>query len=811
MFCCPRLPRILPGILPRPYLMSVTIDSRCVQRARTLPLTLATLLTLASATSAQTRGDPASAIAPPPPAGAWPRLQTGYLSRLGESIPVSVSAASTVIQADAATPLAALPRVVTRTAPVEAPGVRTPAPISGDGLEITLHWRRTEASFGFAPGYNGLGLIDLNGDGRPEVVATARGAASYWYVATWTGNALRKLHVSPGYRSTQPIYDDGIVDLKVFHRPDGMPCVAVATQSELLIHDLRNYTLLQRLPLPSSPRRIAIGDIDADGDLDGVVLLGGSYYNYPPDNARIVSFDLASGAQLWSYQAADRVYEFTLADLSAEPGLEIVGAGTPGLLLSGATGALLWSQPSGFGVDVATGNFDADPGTEFVAMDAWQSITVFDGNTRQVLGSRTDLGDLEHVSAHDFNDDGRDEILVGDGQWGDVSVYSSSTQQLLHRIPNHEHGVGRMVAGDLDGDGVDEVLFGAGFTSSGTDQLTVARVSGGLRWSADDEAGPHPDLRIADLDRDGDHEVVWATMASDSGYQSGRLHALDAQTFAEQWVTDPFADGNDWLGTGGLDVGQLDNDPQLEIVVATAFIRDAKLEIRDGLTGQWQRTVPLPLDVYGAAALLPRVLDNGTVLIGYNGRLRTIRLADGAALWTSSELPGGDVRTLTLADYDGDRQTEVIATTESDVIIFDVTTKAVEWQLAGTASALDPAQRRLFAVTGNLVQVHDTRTKALLTTYTLDGPVDALYTARSGARTVLFAVREDGVIEGFDTGNGRRRFADRTERPGFAHRASAVPQLPTAEGLSVWAASAFGVHRADFTVLDTSLFEDGFE
>lgn len=740
-----------------------------------------------------------------------PRLQTGYLSRLGASIPVSVSATPAPAQLDAGWPLRALPRVVARVAPIDAPLTRAPPPISGDGVSITLNWARTEASFGFAPGYNGLGLIDLTGDGRPEVVAAARGAASYWYVATWTGNQLRKIHVSPGYRSTLPIYDDGIVDLKVFRMPDGAPRVAVATQAELLIYDLRSSALLQRLPLPATPRRIAIGDVDADGDLDGVVLLGGSYYSYPPDNGRFVAFELASGAPLWSYQAADRVYEFVLADVTTDTGLEVVGAGTPGLLLSGRTGALLWVQPTGFGVDVAAGNFDGDPGTEFVAMDGWSTITVYDGNQQQALWSRADLGDLEHVSAHDFDRDGRDEILVGSGQWGHVSVYSSATQQLLHQIPNYEHGVGRMVAGDVDGDGVDEVLFGAGFTSSGTDQLTVARVNGGLRWSADDEAGPHPDVRIADLDRDGDNEVVWATMASDSGYRSGRLHALDAQSFAERWITEAFADGNDWLGTGGLDVGQLDSDPQLEIVVATAFIRDAKLEIRDGLTGQRERTVPLPLDVYGAAALLPRIVDSGTVLIGYNGRLRTIRLVDGAALWTSGELPGGNARTLTLADYDGDRQPELIATTSSHVLIIDLATHAIEWQLAGTASALDPASRRLYIVTENLVQVYDTRTRAQLATYTLESPVDAVFTARTDAHTLLFAVRADGVIEGFDAANGRRRLAERTERPEFAHLASAVPQLPVADGLSVWAASTFGIHRADITVLDTGLFEDGFE
>ena len=737
--------------------------------------------------------------------------QIGYLSRLDESFPVSIGTAANNAQSDPAMPLSVTPKGGSLTAATNVPPTNAPAPaqLTGSGVEISLSWPLTEASFGFAPGYAGLQMIDIVGDSRPEVVVVARGAASYWYVAAWTGNQLRKIYVSPGYPSDHSVNDDGIVDLKVFRTNDGSPRVALATKTELHIYDLRNYALLQRLPLPGMPRRIAIGDIDADGDQDCVALLGGNYYYYPFGNGTFVALDLDTSVQLWSFLATGQVYEFSLGDFTSDPGLEIVGAGTPGYLLAGATGDVLWQRPGGFGVDVAAGNFDADPDLEFAAMDSGSTFTVYDGALHQALWARTGLSDLEHIDAHDFNDDGRDEILMGDGQWGFVRVYSSLTQQVLDTIQNSEHGVGRMAAGDVDGDGVDEIVFGSGLTSSGTDQLTVVRFGGGLRWSANDEAGPHPDVRVADLDSDGDNEVVWATMTSNSGYRSGNLRALDAQTFDEQWVAPIFSNVDELHGIRGLDVGQLDRDPQLEIVEATSNSGGTVLQIRDGMTGLLERAVPLLPD--GAPAHLPRIVSRDTLLMAYNGRLRTIDLATGIVSWTSDLLPGGPAITLTVANSDDDSQLEALATTGTSVVIYDLMTRAIQWQLQlpAAVSVLDVANHRLYVGSDTAVRAYDTRTQARVATYTVGGAVDALFTANSASHTLLFAVRTDGVLEGFDTATGQRIFSEATERPGFAQRASIVASAPTGDGVSVWAASAFGVHRADFSVHDT--FADGFE
>ena len=169
----------------------------------------------------------------------------------------------------------------------------------------------------------------------------------------------------------------------------------------------------------------------------------------------------------------------------------------------------------------------------------------------------------------------------------------------------------------------------------------------------------------------------------------------------------------------------------------------------------------------------------------------------------------GEVKTLTVTNCDDDSQLEAIATTGTDVVVYDLMTHTIQWQFSAVVSALDVANHRLYVGTNTTVQVYDTRTQTQVATYTLGGAADALFIASTASHTLLFAVRTDGVLEGFDTATGQRRFSKATERLGFAQGASTVASAPSADGVSVWAASAFGVHRADFSVQDT--FADGFE
>lgn len=334
-----------------------------------------------------------------------------------------------------------------------------PQVAAGGEVSATLAFPATNASFGFAPGYAGLQVADIDGDSRNEVLAIAQGVSAYWYIADWTPAGLSMRYVSRGYPAG--IVDSHIIDV------GGARRLAIATSGTLYVYSLPGATLLATASMPANLRRARVVDVDGDGTLEVVTLTGGSYYYYPPYESVLAVIDLATGVERWRTQLFPaRIHDLVVGDFSDDPGQEIVLAGEGSVVRSASTGAVLWQLPATEFVRVAAGNFDADPGVEFAMMMSWSEIRVFDGRQQSEAWRLTGMGDLESVAAWDFDKDGRDELLQGDGQWGSVCAYSSINQARLNCIVNREHGVGRIAAGDVDGVPGDEVLWGAGFTSS---------------------------------------------------------------------------------------------------------------------------------------------------------------------------------------------------------------------------------------------------------------------------------------------------------------------------------------------------------
>lgn len=676
---------------------------------------------------------------------------------------------------------------------------------AGAEVSASLSWAASEASSGYAPGYPGIFVRDVDNDGQMDVVAAAHGGGvGYWYIARWESGALKKTYVSHGYPS-------GIIDFTL-STLDGVDYLAIATETTLYVHRLSDKALLHTLPLPANPRRARLADLDQDGDFELLILTGGSYYNYPPYPSAIYVYDLATQALQWSAALTGKVFELAIGDFHDEPGLEIVLAGDSSKVYS-SSGLVLWS-PVGRLVDVVAGNFDDDPELEFAGIESWDNVRVYDARQQQQIWSLGGLSDLAHVAANDFDRDGQDELVIGEGQWGKVCIYSTITQLRLHCIDNPQHGVGRIATGDIDGWPGDEIIWGSGYSSSGEDALVV----GGLTnvapaWSEIDESAAHPDMRIDDVDLDGVPEFIYASYAYRSGYDSGRLHFADPETMRGRAVTVPFGDGLDWLGTGGLDVGQLDDDPAKEIVVATARIRSAILEIYDGATRVLERRVNLPLDgPYGTPVRLPRIINSTSVLVEYNHTLRKIRLADGVATWTSAPLIGTPLNTLDVAQLDDDPGLEAVATTNGSVTVFDLDTQTVQWTLlVGGSATVDVARRQLILAAGMQLRVYDVPTQTLIRSYPLPAAAKSAWSSDVAGQRVLFATFENGAVIGLLAATGEVIISEAGNRKGFARHASRVSSRVSGSTLSFWGQSDYAVHRVQVDIAITPLFANGFE
>ena len=347
-------------------------------------------------------------------------------------------------------------------------------------------------------------LGDLDGDGRPEVVAMttlgdvfARGA---------DGKPLPgwPVRLRGGHEQSSPL----VTDLD----GDGAAEVVLALDREIHVLD-RNG-----LPLPGWPRPIArlalsspaAGDVDGDGDLEVVVL---------DQEANLYVFD-AAGHALPGWPRDVGSFSNTtpaLADLDGEPGMEILAGTTDGWL----------------------GAFRKDgspaPGEWPVQLG--------------VMGPAS-------PSVADLEGDGEAEIVAVNAAGDLFLVDPRGSFEKIASLPG-QHGFSSPAVGDLDGDGRREIAVGSG-QPDGTGFVSLIDSEGKMMpgWPVATGADVSASPALVDLDADGRREVVVPDLY-------GQLHALrvDGRAFPG-WPRD--LDG--WVLSSPV-AADLDGDGGLEIVL----------------------------------------------------------------------------------------------------------------------------------------------------------------------------------------------------------------------------------------------------
>jgi len=139
-----------------------------------------------------------------------------------------------------------------------------------------------------------------------------------------------------------------------------------------------------------------------------------------------------------------------------------------------------------------------------------------------------DMGDVDHDGAHDFVTSAPTKYVGGENA-GRVSVYSSRTGKLLWNAdgkPGEQLGTGVESAGDVDGDGVQDVIAGAPYSGrayvySGKDGHTLFT----LRAESDSDAFGQHVSSAGDVDHDGHADfLVGAPSNNAGGRGAGRAY-----------------------------------------------------------------------------------------------------------------------------------------------------------------------------------------------------------------------------------------------------------------------------------------------
>jgi hypothetical protein len=227
--------------------------------------------------------------------------------------------------------------------------------------------------------------------------------------------------------------------------------------------------------------RVAAGDVNGDGGPDIVTGSG-------PGAGHVKVFAGGAWSEVRSFLPYGSGFSggvfVATGDLDGDGHADIVtgvdeGAAPHVKVFSGATGTEIrsfFAYPVGFtgGVRVATGDINGDGLVDIITGTGPGSgphVKVFDGRTGAELKSffayPAGFTGGVYVAAGDVNGDGVADIITGAGPGGGphVRVFDGISQAELHSFFAYDVGFQggvRVAAGDVDGDGLAEIITGAG-------------------------------------------------------------------------------------------------------------------------------------------------------------------------------------------------------------------------------------------------------------------------------------------------------------------------------------------------------------
>jgi hypothetical protein len=421
---------------------------------------------------------------------------------------------------------------------------------------------------------------------------------------------------------------------------------------------------------------LKFADIDGDG-VPELVCLGtdstiNGYTSLYVLNARTMQLK-------WRTAGLNLGTSLAVANVDADAALELIT--NNGFVFDGITQQNEWNYSQGFGSKVDVGDVSGDGVNKIVGLVGGTAAVVFDAILKSPLWQIAAPNyEFYGMRVDNLDSTGPAEIILGDQQWGNVSVYRYNTTThaaaLVTSANSQGDGVSAIGAGDMDGDGKKEIIWGSDYVSSGRDYLVVASwtPSMSVQFSGPDPAvldGPFIGGKYAHLAANTDR-AMFMVPSSQSGYGGTRIMALDPATGL--YTVSNEVDSN-WSHASAFDVGNVTGSGIDSIVVGTATLYNTYVTAYDfqSNTQSWSSTPSniqtaqvTPIDVTHSDLTGDGVDD--VIGIGSDGIVTVWDVRNQTVVWSSTSNNYG--QRVAVADMDGDGTKEIIALTGDRVVIY---------------------------------------------------------------------------------------------------------------------------------------------
>jgi hypothetical protein len=539
----------------------------------------------------------------------------------------------------------------------------SPTKANGGSLDIDLQPVWTTGIISDYFGSSGVIVQDVNQDGIEEILAcyghvfALNAHPAGGFVSLWYGQNIGCAIIALGDRDI-----DGVSEI-----------YTSTADNQIIVFDGSTFSELGRATIDGeNPLDLATGDVDGDGELE-LVLCNENGVTVLSTETLLIEWATKEFAGT----------QVETGDIDGDGNLEIVvnDPGSGAFILNAALQELEWEYPGGFGVHVSLGDVDHDDVEEIAFIEDWGMAFLFEGDTKSMKWSLEDLADLNEVLVSDLDGNGYAEVIIADGQWGNVTGYDGTDGKFIWSIVNPEYEAYGLAAGDLYDDGSKDIVWGTGQNTTGKKAMIVGDwVTESIEYISEDLDG-NLSVATGDIDLDGVVEIVIASHTSENGYYSGILQVFDGETYASEWSASTSTSGD--LGVTELQIGQLDEDPALEILVGGQINNCCpKLIVFDGIL----RTIEWQDDIVGQGAPVEILIMNldedpiDEVIVGYRGLEGRVQVLNGASSstdWDSGQLE--EIRDISLGELDGDGNQELAILTAYSLLIVDTETWSADY------------------------------------------------------------------------------------------------------------------------------------